>query len=179
VIHKHLLRGQAPPGRGRPTGNAPAPKAARLDTRARALLLTPILIVVTLGIGWLVWSVAEWRHGSTPSYRRTGLRVVRRSDGRPIGLWRSALRELCVLVLLLPTLVVCSLLALAFVMGASAPDGLLRQPRAAPWDVLTRTEVADEFGRARGRTKLKLGDDWPIDPSPVLVRRSGEKWRQN
>ena len=64
-------------------------------------------------------------------------------------------------------------------MGASAPDGLLRQPRVAPWDFLTRTEVVDELGRARGRTKLKLGGDWPTDPSPVLLRRSGEKWRQN
>jgi hypothetical protein len=70
-------------------------------------------------------------------------------------------------------------LAVTFVMGASPPDGLLRKPRAAPWDVLTRTEVVDELGRARGRTKLKLGEDWPIDPSPALVRRSGEKWRQN
>jgi hypothetical protein len=159
--------------------NAPAPKPAGLDTRARALLLTPVLIVGTLGIGWLGWSVAEWRTGRTPGFRRTGLRVVRRSDGQPIGLWRSMLRELCVLVLLLPTMVVYSFVALAFVMGASAPDGVLRQPRAAPWDVLTRTEVVDELGRARGRTKLKLGEDWPTDPSPALVRRCGEKWRQN
>jgi hypothetical protein len=179
VSDKHLLRGQAPPGKGRVPGNVPAPKAAGLDARAKSLVLTPVLLVATLGIGWLVWSVAEWRQGRTPSYRRTGLRVVRLSDGRPIGLWRSVLRELCVLLLLLPTLVVCSVLAVAFVMGASAPDGLLRKPRAAPWDVLTRTEVVDELGRARGRTKLKLGEDWPIDPSPALVRRSGEKWRQN
>jgi RDD family len=150
-----------------------------LDTRIKSLLLTPVLLVATLVVGWLVWSVAEWRHGSTPSYGRIGLRVVRRSDGRPIGLWRSVLRELCLLVLLVPTLFACSLLAVAFVMGASPPDGVLRQPRTAPWDWLTRTEVVDEFGRARGRTKLKLGEDWPIDPSPVLVRRSGEKWRQN
>ena len=159
--------------------NAPAPKAAAPGPRARTLLVTPVLMVATLGIGWLVWSVAEWRHGRTPSYRRAGLRVVRRSDGRPIGLWRSLLRELCLLLLLLPTLLVCSLVAAAFVMGASAPDGLLRQPRAAPWDLLTRTVVVDELGRARGRTKVKLGGDWPTDPSPALLRRSGEKWRQN
>jgi hypothetical protein len=178
VSHKHLLRGQAP-DRGRVHPIAPPARPAGLDARTRTLALTPALIVATLGVGWLLWSVAEWRHGSTPAYRRMGLRVVRRSDGRPIGLWRSLLRELCLLVLLVPTLVVCSLVASAFLMGASAPDGLLRQPRAAPWDVLTRTEVVDELGRARGRTKLKLGADWPIDPSPALLRRSGEKWRQN
>ena len=67
------------------------------------------------------------------------------------------LRELCVLVLLLPTLVACSLLAVAFVMGASPPDGLLRQPRAAPWDVLTRTEVVDEFGPGPGSHQAQAG----------------------
>ncbi len=159
--------------------NTPAPKAAGPGPRARALLVTPVLIVATLGVGWVVWSVAEWRQGRTPSYRRTGLRVVRRSDGRPIGLCRSLLREFCLLVLLLPTLVVYSLVAMAFLMGASAPEGVLRQPRATPWDVLTRTRVVDELGRARGRTKVKLGGDWPTDPSPALLRRSGEKWRQN
>jgi hypothetical protein len=179
VSDKHLLRGQAPPGGGGQPGHAPAPKAAGVDVRAKSALFTPALFVATLGIGWLVWSVAEWRHGRTPSYRRVGLRVVRRSDGRPIGLWRSLLRELSLLVLFVPTLVVGTLVALAFVMGASAPDGLLRKPRAAPWDVVTRTEVVDELGRARGRTKVKLGGDWPTDPSPALLRRSGEKWRQN
>ena len=178
MSHKHLLRGQAP-DRGRVPPNAPPARPAGLDARTRTLALTPALIVATLGIGWLLWSVAEWRHGCTPAYRRMGLRVVRRSDGRPIGLWRSLLRELCLLVLLLPTLLICGLVASAFLMGASAPDGLLRQPRAAPWDVLTRTVVVDELRRARGRTKLKLGAEWPIDPSPALLRRSGEKWRQN
>jgi hypothetical protein len=176
VSEKDLVRGQAPPGGGRLNGDR-APKAAGVGVRSTSLLLTPVLMVATLGIGWLVWSVWEWRNGRTPSYRRTGLRVVRRSDGRPIGLWRSVAREICLLVLVLPTLLICSLVAMAFVMGASAPDGFFRQARRAPWDVLTRTEVVDERGTAR--SKLKLGEDWPPDPSPVLLRRSGEKWRQN
>jgi hypothetical protein len=75
----------------------------------------------------------------------TGLRVVRRSDGRPIGLARSIVRNaLCCTLLLVPTIVVCCVLAIAFVMGASPPDQLLREPRAAPWDLLTGTKVVSE-----------------------------------
>jgi RDD family protein len=120
---------------------------AGLAVRARSLLLSVPLIVATLVVGWLAWSVVEWRRGRTPGYRLTGLVVVRHSDGGPIGLGRSVLRELCCLLLLLPTLVVCGLLAIAFVMGASPPDGLSTQPRRAPWDVLTATEVMREVTR--------------------------------
>jgi len=75
------------------------------------------------------------------------LRVVRRFDGRPIGLGRSVLREACCALLLVPTLVACCFLALGFVMGASPPEGLFGQSRRAPWDVLTRTAVVDEAHR--------------------------------
>jgi len=105
------------------------------------------LLVATLLVGWLAWSVVEWHRGRTPAYRLVGLRVVRTSDGAPIGLWRSALREACCLVLLVPTLLVCGFLALVFVMGASPPEGLTTRPRRAPWDVLTATQVMSEDAR--------------------------------
>ena len=118
---------------------------AGLGRRIKALLLTALLVVATLVVGWLVWSVVEWRRGSTASFRLTGLRVVRRSDGRPIGLVRSILRNaICCTLLLVPTIVACCLLAIAFVMGASPPDRLLLEPRTAPWDLLTRSEVVSE-----------------------------------
>jgi len=125
--------------------------AASVGTRSRALLLTPLLIVVTLGVGWLAWSVVEWCGGRTPSYRRTNLRVVRKSDGKPIGLGRSVLREACCALLLVPTLVACLLLGLSFAMGASPPEGVFGQSRHAPWDLLTRTEVVNEAPNERTR----------------------------
>jgi hypothetical protein len=127
-----------------------APKAG-LDARLRAFFLTCLLFIVTLGVGWMVWSIIEWRHGRTVSFRLTGLRVVRRADGRAVGLGRSLLRNalLCT-VLLLPTIIVCVLLAVAFVMGASPPNDLLTKARSAPWDVLTGTEVLDERRQTAG-----------------------------
>ena len=118
--------------------------AASVGTRTRALLLTPLLIIVTLGVGWLAWSVVEWCSGRTPSYRRTNLRVVRKSDGKPIGLGRSVLREVCCAVLLVPTLLACCFVALSFAMGASPPEGVFGQSRRAPWDLLTRTDVVND-----------------------------------
>jgi hypothetical protein len=119
--------------------------AASFGRRLEALALTPLLLIVTLGIGWLVWSVLEWRTGRTPSYRLLGLRVVRRDQGRPIGLARSFVRSgICCTLLIVPTVVIGGVVAISFAIGASPPDGLLRQPRPAPWDRLTATTVIDE-----------------------------------
>ena len=50
--------------------------AASLGRRIGALGLTVVLLVGTLVVGFVVWSVFEWRHGRTPSYRLLGLHVV-------------------------------------------------------------------------------------------------------
>jgi RDD family len=135
---------------------------ASLGDRLQALGRTAGLIVVTLVVGWLVWSVWEWCRGSTASYSQTGMRIVRRSTGQPIGLVRSLIRNalLCTL-LLIPTIVVCFIVAVAFVMGASAPDGLLSEPRLAPWDVLTDTKVVRGVGR-RGLRLAQWEDYTPV-----------------
>jgi hypothetical protein len=122
------------------------------------LLLTAGLIIATLGVGWLVWSVVEWRHGRTASFRVTGLRVVRRSSGRPIGLCRSVVRNaLFCTLLLVPTVLVCAFLAFVFVMGASPPADLLSRPRAAPWDRITDTVVLDERAARDEKARFRLG----------------------
>ncbi len=176
-----ILRAQAAAGnRGVENGSGLPGRGARLDVRLKAALLTPVLFVATLAIGWLIWSAVEWCRGRTPSYRLTGLRVVRRSDGLPIGPLRSLVREVICLVLLVPTILACLVLALSFVMGASPPDGLLRQPRRAPWDLLTGTTVVHER-RHRRKPKLRLGGDWPADPSAAETtpRRDDHRWCQN
>jgi RDD family len=135
------------------------PVQATLGRRIEALLLTVFILVGSLGIGWLVWSLIEWRTGRTPSYRLLKLRVVSRSDGRPIGFTKSFVRNgIFCTVLLLPTIVVCCLLGVVFAMGASPPDQLLNLPRTAPWDRLTRTEVVDE-------RPTSVPDDLDIPPA--------------
>ena len=135
-------------------------------------MLTPLLIVGTLGIGWLVWSVFEWRNGRTPSYRLLGLRVVRVSDDRPIRLTRSFARAVLCGLLVIPTVVVCCVIGVCFAFGASPPDGLLSQPRTAPWDYFTATKVSVERTRSRGTRDLAHGILEPIDLA-AATRASG------
>jgi RDD family protein len=151
--------------------------AAGLGRRIEALGLTVLLLIVTLVVGWLVWSVFEWRHGRTPSYRLMGLRVVRRSDERSIGLGRSFLRSgVCCPLMVVPTIVIGGLVGICFAMGASPPDGLLRQPRAAPWDLVTATKVLD--ARALP-ARVSGGDEQPIGPIGVVGMTAVEAPRSN
>ena len=160
------------PSAGRSRDGAERWSRASIGARGKAMLLSAGLIAVTLVVGWLVWSMVEWGRGRTPGYRLTGLRVVRRSDGRPARFGRTVVRQVCCLVLVLPTLVVCGLVALAFVMGASAPDGLFRQARRAPWDLVAGTDVVSESGTGAARTAFILGE-FPIDEAAAERTRLG------
>jgi hypothetical protein len=151
--------------------------AASLGKRIEALALTLPLFVGTLGIGWLVWSVLEWRKGRTPSLRILGLRVVRRSDERPVRFARSLARTGICCLLVLPTVAVCCLIGISFVFGASAPDDLLRRPHTAPWDYLTATKVIDEGTPPRVEHDIGQAKLGPIDLGDVTrepdVRSNG------
>ena len=79
-------------------------------------------------------------------------------------------------MLIVPTVVIGGLLGFCFAMGASPPDGLLRQPRAAPWDLLTATKVLDE----RAEPSVDPGPaDTSIDPVGVVGPPAAEPPRQN
>jgi hypothetical protein len=144
--------------------------AASLGRRIGALGLTVLLLVATLIVGYLVWSVFEWRHSRTPSYRLLGLRVVTQADAQPIGLGRSFLRSgVCCVVLIVPTVVIGAIVLLCFAFGASPPDGLFRQPRRAPWDALTATTVLDARGRPAARPGAEFRPIEPVDLSGATI----------
>jgi hypothetical protein len=74
--------------------------------RMSALLLDLLLAVVTLGAGWLAWSLVVWSSGRTPGRQLLGHVVADATTGEPLGWGRMALRQV----------VVCGLLAA--VLGA-------------------------------------------------------------
>lgn len=148
---------------------------ASFGKRLEALALTALLCIVTLVIGWIVWSVFEWPHGRTPSYRLLRLHVVQLSDGRSIGLGRSILRSGICCLLLIPTIVVCAIIGISFVFGASAPDNLFRHPRRAPWDHFTGTKVTREQAEP-----LVGGDFRPLlEPIDLATAKSTSNARYN
>jgi uncharacterized RDD family membrane protein YckC len=49
---------------------------ADLSQRTIALLLDSVLVFVTLGIGWIVWSVFAWRRGQSPGKQLMNIRSV-------------------------------------------------------------------------------------------------------
>jgi hypothetical protein len=140
--------------------------SASLGKRMEALVLAAVLFLGTLGVGWLVWSVLEWRNGRTPSYRLLGLRVIRRSDERPAGFARSMARSILCCLLVVPTAAACGVIGICFVFGASPPDDLFRRYRTAPWDFLTSTKVTDE------RSQEDAGDGGHQMLSPIDLSRA-------
>jgi hypothetical protein len=56
--------------------------------------------------------------------------------------------------LVIPTMVICCVIGISFVFGASAPEDLLRRPRTAPWDHLTATKVVDERAPKGGSSQF-------------------------
>jgi len=61
--------------------------------RLGAYALDLVLLVVTLGIGYVVWSLIVYRGGRSPAKQLLGMRVIKLKDDRPAGWWRMIARE--------------------------------------------------------------------------------------
>jgi uncharacterized RDD family membrane protein YckC len=105
---------QAPPvpagyGYGQP-GGQPVPAGMYLDQesglmlplgtvlanpgrRIGAFFLTIPLVIITLGIGYVIWGLIVWGNGQTPALQVLGMRCFRPETNRVAGFWWMALRE--------------------------------------------------------------------------------------
>lgn len=64
--------------------------------RFGAVLLDGLLLLITLGIGWLVWAIITWADGQTPAKKLLGQVVADANTGEPFDWGRMALREFCI-----------------------------------------------------------------------------------
>ncbi|SDZ64610.1 RDD family protein [Asanoa ishikariensis] len=64
--------------------------------RLGAALLDALLMLVTLYIGWLVWSVVTWSEGQTPGKKLLGHVTADANTGHPLDWGQMAMREVCV-----------------------------------------------------------------------------------
>ncbi len=90
-------------GYGAPTDYGVAPWDARVQaplaapvSRLGALLLDGVLAVVTLFIGWAIWSLVVWGRGTTPGKSLMRQRVVDAKTGQTATWGHMAVRQLLV-----------------------------------------------------------------------------------
>jgi uncharacterized RDD family membrane protein YckC len=64
-----------------------------------ASTVAALLFIVTLGVGYVIWSLVTWDNGQTPAQRLFGLRCWRPTTGRPASRGQMALRQVSGLLL--------------------------------------------------------------------------------
>jgi len=77
-------------------GNERVPAGIPLSNpwaRLGSSLLDIVLLIVTLFIGWLVWTLIVWSKGQTPGKQICGQRVVMKRTGRAATWGEMALRD--------------------------------------------------------------------------------------
>jgi len=96
--YEQFLPPQPPPGMyfDRSSGLF-LPQGVQLASRGRvaaAWFLGSLLFIVTLGIGYLAWSLFTWEQGRSPAQRMLGLRCWQPEPRRVAGREQMALRQI-------------------------------------------------------------------------------------
>lgn len=76
-----------------PANNGSPMRYASFQHRLGALVLDAVLMGLTLGIGWLIWSFVVWGNGQTPAKQILKIRVYNAESGRVVSWGHMALRE--------------------------------------------------------------------------------------
>jgi uncharacterized RDD family membrane protein YckC len=74
-------------------GARPVSTLVSAGGRLGASLLDALLIMVTLGIGWLIWNLITWANGQTPGKQLLGHVVADASTGEAFTWGRMFLRD--------------------------------------------------------------------------------------
>ena len=76
------------------SGASDAPyRYASFQHRLGAVALDAVLIVITLWIGWVIWSMTIWGNGQTPAKKILKLRTIDFTTGKPAGWGHMGIRE--------------------------------------------------------------------------------------
>jgi uncharacterized RDD family membrane protein YckC len=72
---------------------APSSQLASAGARIGAALLDGLLMLVTLFIGWLIWSIVLWKQSTSPAKKMLGMTVVDANTGAPASAKQMVMRE--------------------------------------------------------------------------------------
>ena len=78
---------------GLTTSTATPTQLASAGSRIGAALLDGLLMVVTLFIGWLIWSIVLWKQSTSPAKKMLGMTVVDANTGAPATVKQMVMRE--------------------------------------------------------------------------------------
>ena len=73
--------------------SAPTYRYASFQHRLGAIVLDAVLMVVTFGIGWLIWSLIVWSEGQTPAKKILKLRTINFTNGHHATWGHMGIRE--------------------------------------------------------------------------------------
>jgi uncharacterized RDD family membrane protein YckC len=117
------------------------PDSVRLTSawgRLGGNLLEGLLMLLTLVVGWVVWSIVVWGRGQTPAKQLLGKRVLQRDSLTATGRGRMCVRELLCkgLIGFLSNLIVVGFVVYFWLLWDSDRQEL--------WDKMVGTIVVDD-----------------------------------
>ena len=101
------------------------------------MLLDVLLLILTCGIGWLIWDIVLWQQATSPAKKMLGLRIVDLNTGAPATMQQMLLREGL-------GKIVIGAITSGLVSFVSAILILVTPTRQGVWDYLSKTTVVKE-----------------------------------
>lgn len=93
---------------------------ASVGRRIGAYFLAIPLMIVTLGIGYLIWGIIAWTKGTTPALQVLGMRIYHPDQRQVAGFGRIALRE--IVGRLVESVLACVTSVISFFLFVTRPD---------------------------------------------------------
>ena len=120
-----------------------SPVLASRGQRLGGFFLELLLAIVTLGIGWLIWSLIVYSRGQTPAKQLLRLRVVRQEGHRVADWGWMALRELVLKAAIILLLAGIFLLGIVWVI-VNGIFLLNNDQNQTLWDKMLKTVVISD-----------------------------------
>lgn len=119
---------------------AGTPELSSVGKRFGAYLLDFALVIVTLGIGWLIWTLIILGRGQTPGKQLLNMRVVDADTGQLTGYGKMFVREF-----LLKGILMTIVITVSFGLGLILYFWLTWDNRNQElWDKMLNTVVVDD-----------------------------------